>query len=307
MRRGILLILVLAGMQLLATAAVAAPPDGILRVLAAREQRLQRDVDMCTRGMALAEQTLRDAESALRLSLSSKDRAAETTAREAVAVSRENYAGYRELCAGIAQDLQRAGKSLTLARRLLERVAGQPIGAAVIEQRGQVEQRNAQGVWTALGTDSAAPLRSGDRLRTGPNSGAEFMLQDGDTAAQIAADTELHLTLDDFGNAVVDLSRGAFFATVTPLLKRAKRMEVRTPTAVCAVRGTRFAVRQAPDGSTELLVLDGVVEATPADGGNAVMVQSGQRLFVRTGESFGAVAAIDWSTTRRWWHEDAEE
>lgn len=307
MRRGILLILVLAGMQMLAMAAVAAPPDGILRVLAAREQRLQRDVDMCTRGVALAEQTLRDAESALRLSLSSKDRVAETTAREAVAVSRENHDGYRALCAGIAQDLQRAGKSLTLTRRLLERAAGQPIGAAVIEQRGQVEQRNAEGVWTALGTDSAAPLRSGDRLRTGAGSGAEFMLQDGATAAQIAADTELQLTLDDMGNAVIDISRGAFFAAVTPLLNRMKRMEVRTPTAVLAVRGTRFAVRQTADGSTELLVLAGAVAAMPADGGTTVMVESGQRLLMRPGESFGAVAPIDWSTTRRWWREDEEE
>ncbi|GEM_PF-2797086 len=306
MRRGIFLILVLAGMQMLAMTAVAAPVDGILRVLTAREQRLQRDVDMCARGVAHAEQTLRDAESALRLALSSKDRAAEATAREAVAVGRENYEGYRELCAGFAQDLRRASKSLTLARRLLEHNAEQPINAAVVEQRGQVERRNAEGAWMALAGDRAAPLRSGDRLRTGANSGAEFMLQDGATAAQIAADTELQLTLDDLGNAVVDLSRGAFFAAVNPLLIRMKRMEVRTPTAALAVRGTRFAVRQAADGSTELLVLAGMVEAMPSDGGRAVMVEAGQRLVMRQGEPL-AVTAIDWNTTRRWWREDGEE
>ncbi|MEW6647089.1 MAG: FecR domain-containing protein [Pseudomonadota bacterium] len=275
-------------------------------MLSAREQRLQRDIPMCNRGVALAEQTLRDAESALRLSLSSKDRAAEALAREAVAVSRGNYNDYRELCAGLDQDLQRARRSLTLARRLLERDPGQPIGAAVIEQRGQVERSNPESAWAPLAADSATPLRSGDRLRTGPGGGAEFMLQDGATAAQIAADTEVQLTLDDLGNAVVDISRGAFYAAVTPLLTRMKRMEVRTPTAVLAVRGTRFAVRQAPDGSTELLVLEGVVEATPADGGSAVMVGAGQRLLMRQGEPL-AVVVIDWNTTRRWWREEAAE
>ncbi|WP_172600491.1 FecR family protein [Sulfurivermis fontis] len=276
-------------------------------MLAAREQRLQRDITMCNRGVALAEQTLRDAESALRLSLSSKDRAAEAVAREAVAVSRANYNDYRELCANLDQDLQRARKSLTLAQRLLARAPGQPIGAAVIEQRGQVERSNPAGGWAPLAADSATPLRSGDRLRTGPGSGAEFMLQDGATAAQIAADTEVQLTLDDLGNAVVDISRGAFYAAVTPLLTRMKRVEVRTPAAVLAVRGTRFAVRQAPDGSTELLVLEGVVEATPTDGDSAVMVAAGQRLFTRQGEPLTAAAAIDWNTTRRWWREEGAE
>lgn len=306
MRRGVLVILVLVGMQLPVLSAVAASMDGVLRALTGREQRLQQSVDMCMRGVAHAEQTLRDAESALRLSLSSKDRAAEAMAREAVAVSRENYNGYRELCAERNQDLQRARKSLTLAQRLLEREPGQPIGAAVIEQRGQVERSNPEGAWTPLAADSAIPLRSGDRLRTGPGGGAEFMLQDGATAAQIAADTELQLTLDDLGNAMVDISRGAFYATVTPLLTRMKRMQVRTGSGTCSVRGTRFAVRQTPDGGTELLVLEGVVEATSVDGGSAVMVEAGQRLLMRQGEPF-AVAAIDWSTTRRWWREEGEE
>jgi hypothetical protein len=304
MGRGIFLLLVLASLQM---PAVAAPMDGIMRALSAREQRLQRNVDLCTRGVAHAEQTLRDAESALRLSLSSKDRAAEAMAREAVAVSRENYDGYRELCAESAQDLQRARKSVALARRLLERNAGQHVDAAVVEQRGQVERGNADGGWAPLAGDSAAPLRSGDRLRTGPGSGAEFLLQNGDTAAQIAADSELELTLDDLGNAVVDLSRGAFFAAVTPLKSRMKRMEVRTPAAVIAVRGTRFAVARMADGGTELLVLEGKVEAARLDGSAAVMVHEGQRLVLRPGARAAAVTDIDWGVTRRWWREDMGE
>jgi len=304
MPRLLLFFLLLLGLPSLAPAA---PLDGAIQRLVAREQGLQRDIDMCTRGVARAEQTLRDAEKALHLSVASKDRAAEATAREAVAVSRDNYNGYRELCADRAHDLLRVRKSLVLVRRLQERSSAASTDAAVIEQRGQVERRGAAGNWASLSSESAEPLLSGDRLRTGPNSGAEFLLQDGATAAQIAADTELQLTLDDLGNAVVDISRGAFYAAVTPLLTRMKRMEVRTPAAVCAVRGTRFAVRQAPDGSTELLVLDGVVEAMPADGGSTVMVTLGQRLVIRQGEPLAAVAAIDWNTTRRWWREEGAE
>lgn len=301
-----LLFLLLAAMQVPAMQAVAAPMEGIVKALAGREQGLRRDVDMCSRGVARAEQSLREAESALRLSLSSKDRAAEATAREAVALSRDNYNGYRELCAERALDLQRAHKSLALAQRLQQLSGSAPVSAAVVEQRGRVERSAAAGSWEALAGDSAAPLQSGDRLRTGPDGGAEFMLQDGTAAAQIGANTEMQLTLDDMGNAVVDLSRGAFYAAVTPLLSRMKRMEVRTSGGAGAVRGTRFVVHQTAD-STEFMVLEGQVAVTPAGGGDTVLVDAGQRLVLRTGEEVMAPVAIDWSVTRRWWREDTAE
>lgn len=307
MPRLMLFVLLLLGVQVLPQPAAAAPLDGTIKRLTAREQGLHRDVTQCNRHLERAEQTWREAEKALRLSVARKDQAAEATARDAVAISRDNYNGYREICADMAADLQRAHKNLVLVRRLQERGLGMSTDAAVIEQRGQVERRSAAGNWTPLSGASAEPLQSGDRLRTGPNGGAELMLQDGVTAAQIAADTELQLTLDDVGNAVLDLSRGAFFAAVSQLRDHKKRMQVRTGSGTCSVRGTRFAVRQAPDGSTELLVLEGVVEAMPLDGGSAVRVEAGQRLVMRQGEPFGAVAAIDWNTTRRWWREEPEE
>lgn len=307
MRRYIFSWLLFAALQAVAGLATAAPLDGIVKSLAGREQGLQRKVNLCNRGVAEAERTLREAEDILRQSVSRKDPVAEATAREAVAIRRENYSGYRELCAELAQDLQRARKSLALARRLLERKEGGPIDGAVVEQRGQVERSGSTGAWGALAGDSAEPLRSGDRLRTGANGSAEFMLQDGDTSAQIGADTEMQLTLDDVGNAVVDLSRGAFFAAVAPLKSRMKRLEVRTPTAAIAVRGTRFAVARMADGATELLVLEGQVEATPLDGSTAVLVHEGQRLVLRPGVRAAAVTDIDWDVTRRWWREDMGE
>jgi ferric-dicitrate binding protein FerR (iron transport regulator) len=299
-------LLALVSLQGLPSRAEAVPLDGIIKAMTGREQAMQRRVAQCNSLLSGVQQSLRQSEEALRQAQVSKDRVAEATAREAVALSRDNYNGYRELCAERTLDLQRARKSLALAQRLQQLAGTEPVNAAVVEQRGQVERSAAAGPWGALAGDSAAPLRSGDRLRTGPNSGAEFLLQDGATAAQIGANTEMQLTLDDAGNAAVDLTRGAFYAAVAPLMSRVKRMEVRTGGGSGAVRGTRFAVHQAAD-RTEFMVLEGQVEVTPVAGGDAVLVHAGQRLVLRPDEPGAAATDIDWSVTRRWWREEMAE
>lgn len=288
--------------------AEAAALDGIIKVLAGREEGARLRLERCNYAIKSSEQSLREAEAALNLALESRDRVAEAIAREAVALSRDNRNNYRELCAGREADLQRAHKSLVIARRLQERSASSAtVSSVVVEQRGRVEQSGASGEWRQVSADSANPLQSGDRLRTGPGSGAEFLLQDGATAAQLAANSEIQLSLDDVGNAAVDLTRGAFYAAVAPLFLRMKRLEVRTPGWAMAVRGTRFSVREDADGGTELLVLEGQVEVTPRGGVDSILVHAGYRLVLRGSGSHAVPMRIDWNDTRRWWREEVAE
>jgi hypothetical protein len=55
------------------------------------------------------------------------------------------------------------------------------------------------------------------------------------------------------------------------------RFEVRTPTAVLAVRGTEYSL-DIRDGREVLSVYEGVVVATPALGGEPVPVKAGEQL-----------------------------
>lgn len=54
------------------------------------------------------------------------------------------------------------------------------------------------------------------------------------------------------------------------------RVEVSTPAATIAARGTDFSVRLKPDGSTTVWVQDGQVEVTPRDGSAPALVNAGE-------------------------------
>ena len=54
------------------------------------------------------------------------------------------------------------------------------------------------------------------------------------------------------------------------------RLEVTTPAATIAARGTEFSVWLTPDGSTTIWVQSGQVEVTPRDGSAAALVNAGE-------------------------------
>ncbi|MBT9550506.1 MAG: FecR domain-containing protein [Hydrogenophaga sp.] len=95
-------------------------------------------------------------------------------------------------------------------------------------------------------------LRQGDRVRTGPASGASIVLKDG-TVLTMGPNTTVDLGQFQFdsttqsGNFVLDLLQGSV-RVVTGLLAKAnpERFKVRTPTSVVGVRGTDFIVEAIP-------------------------------------------------------------
>ncbi len=76
---------------------------------------------------------------------------------------------------------------------------------------------------------------------------------------------------------------GTFLASITKGVcrfisgKAAKhRLEVSTPAATIAARGTEFSVWLKPDGSTTIWVQSGQVEVTPRDGSAPALVNGGE-------------------------------
>lgn len=116
------------------------------------------------------------------------------------------------------------------------------------------------------------PMKQGDLVRTGKKSSADLSL-DGKGLISLNASTEFLLKDPRRKDSVFTLSAGRFIAKVTGLSKLAARMSIRTPTAVCAVRGTEFGVAYDKEADETLVNVfeEGMVEVTSLDeNGNPV-------------------------------------
>lgn len=114
---------------------------------------------------------------------------------------------------------------------------------------------------------SGASLASGSRLRVGEGAGAQVRFADG-TSTTIFGGSEilLHATRESEKrpNAVI-LFFGRAWSEVLKAAGGETRFEVRSANAVAGVRGTRFEVGVASDGSTRVLVREGIVAVAGDD------------------------------------------
>jgi ferric-dicitrate binding protein FerR (iron transport regulator) len=209
----------------------------------------------------------RDIESdALRLG----DSAALAVAREAIAESERGLSEARQLLTRAHSLLGQRERALEGLRTALR--SGAPSGGVVVADGGDVRRYSADGV--AL-EDVSGPLRAGETIRTGADGSARLFLGERGSQAQLAPESEFTVsegeTLRDF---IGKLKQG--LVRLLARLDRMERFEVRTPAAVCAVRGTDFAVENR-DGQTRVRVFSGVVEVTAPTGGKSIEVKAGQQ------------------------------
>ncbi len=108
------------------------------------------------------------------------------------------------------------------------------------------------------------PLEQGDVIKTSGDSVAEMYLDD-KGAFSLGRNTELGLSSLDQENSSISLRLGTIVAKIKHFLDEKQRFEVRTPSAVCAVRGTEFAVEYSQlDKVSSVGVFDeGSVAVTP--------------------------------------------
>jgi ferric-dicitrate binding protein FerR (iron transport regulator) len=225
--------------------------------------RAQRQVEIMQGDLRIA----RDIESdALRLG----DSAALAVAREAIAESERGLSEARQLLAR-ANSL-RAQRERTLEGLRTALRSGVPGGGVVVADGGDVRRYSADGM--AL-EDVSGPLRAGETIRTGADGSARLFLGERGSQAQLAPESEFTVsegeTLRDF---IGKLKQG--LVRLLARLDRMERFEVRTPAAVCAVRGTDFAVENR-DGQTRVRVFSGVVEVTASGDGKSIEVKAGQQ------------------------------
>ncbi|MBI4679189.1 MAG: FecR domain-containing protein [Elusimicrobia bacterium] len=119
-------------------------------------------------------------------------------------------------------------------------------------------------------------LGPGDAVRTGSAGKATVVFEDG---SRIELSASASFTLEDSSprGTGVKLFMGALRAKVERLLTR--RFTVRTPTAVCSVRGTEFQVEVQEGGRTSVDLYKGLL-AVEDSRGQQILLKQGQRLEV---------------------------
>jgi hypothetical protein len=120
--------------------------------------------------------------------------------------------------------------------------------ARVVKADGDVQvMLKSQGMWRAA--QEGMELTEGDIIKTGPR-GAALLNIEGDSKGSLVRmreDTELNLDIlkEDIATnkkvTVLDVSIGKILIQAEKL-KEGSRFEVKTPTSVVGVRGTKFAV-----------------------------------------------------------------
>lgn len=151
--------------------------------------------------------------------------------------------------------------------------------ASVRGAGGQVAvQRGGKGAFAFLG--AGAGLKSGDVVRTGPKSWAEFGWRDG-TRWKLGASSLLTLEKAQFNPAKASeiarfrLQNGQLTMRVVRPNAPASRFEIETPHAIASVRGSVFRVAVEPL-ATDVQVFQGRVEVTDPDGSKTRGISTGQ-------------------------------
>ncbi|PIU20645.1 MAG: hypothetical protein COT18_01180 [Elusimicrobia bacterium CG08_land_8_20_14_0_20_59_10] len=133
------------------------------------------------------------------------------------------------------------------------------------------------------------PLEAGDKVRTAQDSSAELTL-DGGGLLRLGENSSTELSSLKTGSSSFFLRAGSLVAKIKGLLKAGQRFGVRTPAAVCAIRGTEFGVEHDEEGgeTTAGVFDEGSLSVSSLDGDGAPiaeeMVEKGDEVNLRAGQ-----------------------
>lgn len=145
----------------------------------------------------------------------------------------------------------------------------------ILMPEGTIEARTSSTAgWFPV--SSNVKVKAGAEIRTGKDSKAGVFFPDG---SRFVLGNNSLFTVEDTGKkkAGFQLKLGRLKAVVAGYFS--SRFEVRTPAAVCAVRGTEFDLEVGKDGATRMNVAEGLVEVNDSKGKLAV-VSSEERIDV---------------------------
>ncbi|MBN2719862.1 MAG: FecR domain-containing protein [Proteobacteria bacterium] len=269
----VLVFLVLALGLPVSRASGAVKSEGWIAELVIRLQGIRAEAE---RKVQAAERAAAKADEIVALAREENDPAAGQVAARARANALAAGARYQRVRA-------RAEASLESAEGLSELVSRDSAasrGAGILFREGDVRiRRESNPQWQEPGQADRL-LRPGDSIRTGKGGSVELRLMADGSRVDVGPETSFKVEDEDtvcldFGKVLFDIRNW--------LEGKKRRFEVRTPAAVCAVRGTRFGVFTDPGGKSTLFVLEGEVEFAGPGRKGAVAVSGSRKSILLPG------------------------
>lgn len=154
--------------------------------------------------------------------------------------------------------------------------AGAWAGAYLAKTSGIVQHKPSQGErWDVVKT-LPQTLSNGDSVRTGLRASATIMFDDG-SKVELGGNAAFTLEEAGSGRSLMNITIGKLKAFVTKLGSR--KFQVRTPTAVCSVRGTEFGVEVMSGGRTVVDLYKGLLGVEDKRG-QQILLHPNERLQV---------------------------
>lgn len=176
-------------------------------------------------------------------------------------------------------------------------------GAVLTGISGEVKIRTAEGELKSCRL--GATLNPGDTVITGANSKVVIKFPDDD---RIELGSMSHFTIRDYEKGIFGLLIGKIRALIKGKLVK---YQVETPTAVMAVRGTEFTINVDDDGTTTVVVLEGIVEVRDLTSNSIVLLEAFQMITVpkipggfEQQDMLERVTIVDPGSISRWWEEE---
>lgn len=123
---------------------------------------------------------------------------------------------------------------------------GQPMqwDARLKKISGEVLLKSSEAAeWVAV-ESAEVPLDPDDSIKTGSSGGAEVYLENQGVIV-LGRNTELELRTLEKDDSEFRLLLGSIIAKIEKFAMKKRKLSVRTPSAVCAIRGTEFAVEHS--------------------------------------------------------------
>jgi len=133
------------------------------------------------------------------------------------------------------------------------------------------------------------PIEVGDHIRTGEDGQVEIIVSQ-NALWMLRPGTDIVMEHTETNAGQLDISQGVLLGKVdSGRVAAAQHWEFNTPTAVCAVRGTEFAIDVPQKQESHLGVFEGNVEMRPAEGASGefppVRVPTGQEGVLQRGKT----------------------
>ncbi|MFH1753225.1 MAG: FecR family protein [Candidatus Omnitrophota bacterium] len=139
-------------------------------------------------------------------------------------------------------------------------ISSEGTGVEIVQLSGQVEVSIGGADFEAAEEDIF--LQAGDKIKTGRDSYAELAFdEDGENCVRVESESSAIFTLGE--REKIELQRGEIFSTMNNL-PPGSTFEIKTPSAVCGVRGTDWVTRASDEGM-DVETLEGRVYAKGFD------------------------------------------